>query len=67
MRVALLRAFEILNLFFIGIILVCAVTGTYHNIAWYKVSLVSVCRAVCFAIAFFVLKRLEGFPENMKK
>ena len=62
----LISIFEWLNILFMGTVLVVSVTGTYHHIAWYKVSFVSVIWLICFLFAFLIFKKSEAFLTKHK-
>ena len=66
MNKKLISVFEWLNILFMGTILVVSVTGTYHHIAWYKVSFVSVIWFICFLVTFLVFKKSEAFLTKHK-
>lgn len=67
MNKKLIYIFELLNILFMGTILVISVTGTYHHIAWYKVSFVSIIWFIGFILGFLFLRRCESFLEKHKK
>ena len=62
----LISVFEWLNILFMGTVLIVSVTGTYHHIAWYKVSFVSLLWFVCFLFTFLILKKSEAFLTKHK-
>lgn len=66
MNKKLITIFEWLNILFMGTILAVSVTGTYHHIAWYKVSFVSLIWFAFFLLAFFILKKSEAFLTKHK-
>jgi len=66
MNKKVLTVFEYLNILFMGAMLIISVTGTYHHIAWYKVSFVSAIWFGCFLLAFFVLKKCEAVLSKHK-
>ena len=64
MNKKLISVFEWLNILFMGTILVVSVTGTYHHIAWYKVSFVSVIWFICFLVTIFIFKKVRSISDK---